>query len=86
MEKLTIRYTMRACPFCGSTADLIAVQEPGIETLEASSAIRFNNKAGCERCGIYFRRRSICRFEDGGVNYAVNGLAECVGLWNKRED
>ena len=83
MEKLTIRDAVRACPFCGSTADLIAVQEPGIEARKAS-CVRFNNKVGCRRCDIYFRRYSIYKFTDGHPECIKDGFAEAVEAWNKR--
>lgn len=83
MYKVILPQLMDVCPFCGKTARLVC--EPiAMPEILASGKIRQQYRAGCELCGIFFRKESLWEIREGSVECINDGREECVNAWNKR--
>lgn len=71
---------LKPCPFCGGKA---SITEHSIN-YRIDGVFTALYRVGCDKCAIYFHRKSEFKLVDGQPKFAANGHALATAAWNER--
>lgn len=71
---------IKPCPFCGSAAIVDRNNSNTTNRDEFETTFRI----GCNKCDVYFVRRSRFVLDGDNVNYILNGYQDALEHWNAR--
>lgn len=69
------------CPFCGEQA---YITEFEIGHNKGDGTFTASYKVGCNKCKIYFYRKSEFLLVDGQPKFIINGYELATEAWNRR--
>lgn len=71
---------LKPCPFCDGKA---SIAEHSIShRIDGTFTVSY--RVGCDKCEIYFHRKSEFKLVDGQPKFATNGYELATAAWNER--
>lgn len=70
---------LKPCPFCGRSANI-----KEYETAYSNRQLQTTYRIGCESCGVYFKKTTRLKIEEGEPVIIEDGYQGAINAWNRR--